>query len=427
MNAICYPSRLSGTVAAIPSKSDAHRKLICAALSGVNQLIEMHGPFCDDIAATIRCLQALGAKIEPCEKGLTMKPIRRQPHAALDCGESGSTLRFLLPVAMTVCSDIDVTGSGRLPDRPIGTLVHAMSAHGVQFSQDHLPLHASGTLTGGVYEIEGNISSQFLSGLMMALSFLDTDSEIRLTTPLQSSKYVNMTLDTLRQFGADIQERTENGLLRYSIKNTKIRKIPHSFPIDTDWSNAAFWLTAGVIQPSGTIQISGLDPHSVQGDKEIAQILMRSGANIVLGSEEPHSAIVSCGTLSEFDVSMEEIPDLLPILAIRAAAGNGVSHFTNAARLRLKESDRLTATAEMLRALGAKVDELPDGLTVCGGQLRGGTVDAKNDHRLVMSAAIAAAVCSEPVTILGAEAVNKSYPAFFDDYAALGGQVDIIG
>lgn len=426
MNVICYPSRLSGTVAAIPSKSDAHRKLICAALSGEKQLIEMRSPFCDDIAATIRCLQALGAKIEPVENGLSVKPIRRQSHAALDCGESGSTLRFLLPVAMTVCSDIDVTGSGRLPERPIGTLVQAMSAHGVQFSQDHLPLHASGTLTGGVYEIEGNISSQFLSGLMMALSFIDTDSEIRLTTALQSSKYVDMTLDTLRRFGADIQESMENGLLRYSVKSTTLRRNRGSFPVDGDWSNAAFWLTAGAIQPNGTIQISGLDPHSVQGDKEIVQILMRSGTNFALDADDRYSAIVSCGTLNEFDVSMEEIPDLLPILAIRAAAGSGVSHFTNAARLRLKESDRLSATAELLRALGAGVDELPDGLTVYGGQLRGGTVDAKNDHRLVMSAAIASAVCSEPVTILGAEAVNKSYPAFFGDYAALGGRVEFI-
>lgn len=427
MNVICYPAQLNGSVAAIPSKSDAHRKLICAALSGQGCTVGMNGRFCDDIAATIRCLEALGASFEQHPEGLSVAPIQRQPHAELDCGESGSTLRFLLPVAMTVCSDIYVTGSGRLPERPIGTLVKSMSAHGVQLSQDHLPLHATGSLSGGVYEIEGNISSQFLSGLLMALAFLDSDSEIRLTTALQSSKYVDMTLDTLREFGADIQTVTDNKLLRYYIKSTKNRGIPAVLPVDGDWSNVAFWLTAGAIQPSGAIQVLGLDPQSVQGDKEIARILKDSGADLKYSDDSSRTTIVSCGTLNEFDVSMEEIPDLLPILAVRAAVGNGVSHFTNAARLRLKESDRLTATAEMLRALGAKVDELPDGLTVYGGQLCGGTVDAKNDHRLVMSAAIAALRCSDPVTILGAEAVNKSYPSFFDDYQALGGRIDIAG
>lgn len=427
MNVICFPSQLNGNVAAIPSKSDAHRKLICAALSGKECTVGMSGRFCDDIAATIRCLEALGASFQQYTQGLLIRPIQRQQHAELDCGESGSTLRFLLPVAMTVCSDIYVTGSGRLPERPIGTLVKAMSAHGVQLSQDLLPLHATGSLTGGVYEIEGNISSQFLSGLLMALAFLDSDSEIRLTTALQSSKYVDMTLDTLREFGADIQTVTDNGLLRYYIKSTKNRVIPVVLPVDGDWSNAAFWLTAGAIQPTGAIQVLGLDQLSVQGDKEIARILKDSGARLGFADDNSRTLIVSCGTLNEIDVSMEEIPDLLPILAVRAAVGTGVSHFTNAARLRLKESDRLTATAEMLRALGAKVDELPDGLTVYGGQLCGGTVDAKNDHRLVMSAAIAALRCSDPVTILGAEAVNKSYPSFFDDYQALGGRIETAG
>ncbi len=428
MNVICYPSVLSGSVSAIPSKSDVHRKLICTALSGQRCILDMHGTFCDDIAATIRCLEALGASFEAQPAGLSVNPIMRQPSTNLDCGESGSTLRFLLPVAMTVCNDVSVTGSGRLPERPIGTLVHAMSAHGVHFSQDHLPLRATGILTGGVYEIEGNISSQFLSGLLMALSFLDTDSEIRLTTPLQSSKYVDMTLDTLRLFDAQIETETENGLLRYHMKSKKMHDIPNSLPVDADWSNAAFWLTAGAIQPSGTIRVTGLNPDSVQGDKEIAEILRRTGANLVMTDKSGRlETNVSCGTLDEFDVSMEEIPDLLPILAVRAAVGNGICRFTNAERLRLKESDRLTATAELLRALGGKVDETADGLTVYGGQLTGGTVDGQNDHRLVMAAAIAALRCGNPVTILGAEAVNKSYPGFFDDYKALGGQIQTVG
>lgn len=425
MNVICYPSRLNGSIEAIPSKSDAHRKLICAARAGHGCTVGMHGQFCEDIAATIRCLEALGASFQEHPQGISICPGQCPAHAELDCGESGSTLRFLLPVAMTVCNDIIVTGSGRLPERPIGTLVKSMSAHGVHSSQDHLPIHASGSLIGGVYEIEGNISSQFLSGLLMALSFLESDSEIRLTTPLQSSKYVDMTLDTLQEFGANIRTHSENGLSRYHIKSTQNRAVPHFVQVDKDWSNAAFWLTAGAIQPEGTIRVIGLDPHSVQGDKEIARILKDSGADLIYSDSSIPETVVSCGTMHEFDVSMEEIPDLLPILAVRAAVGTGISHFTNAARLRMKESDRLAATSEMLRALGGKADELPDGLTVWGGQLNGGSVDARNDHRLVMSAAIAALRCKEPVTILGAEAVNKSYPAFFDDYQALGGKIEI--
>lgn len=423
MNIVCYPRELCGTVAAIPSKSDAHRKLICAALSQEGGILPLYAPYCDDIAATIRCLEALGASFTETESGLHISPIKKQPQALLDCGESGSTLRFLLPVAMCVCNNIAVTGSGRLPERPLGTLITAMSAHGVQFHGEKLPLSAEGTLTGGCIEIAGNISSQFLSGLLMALPLCEIDSEIRLTTPLQSAAYVDMTLDTLRLFGAEIEVQTECGLLRYYIKGKQILHFPSEQSIDGDWSNAAFWLTAGAIQTQNQITITGLDSDSIQGDKEITDILRESGANI---SESTSGIVVSCGTMSEFDVNMEKIPDLLPILAIRAALGNGVCRFHHAERLRLKESDRLASTAAMLRALGGKVDELSDGLCVYGGQLAGGVVDAENDHRLVMAAAIAALRCTNPVTILGAEAVNKSYPSFFADYAAIGGKCEEI-
>jgi len=419
MNVICEPARLTGTVAAIPSKSDAHRKLICAALSENGGFLPLKAPHCADIQATIRCLTALGAAFSQSADGLTVTPIREQAHAALDCGESGSTLRFLLPVAMAVCGEISVTGSGRLPERPIGVLTDAMSLHGVQFSQNRLPLSASGRLCGGTYEIPGNISSQFLSGLLMALPMCDTDSEIRLTTPLQSAAYVDMTLDTLRQFGADIRVSSDDsGLLRYRVSAGRLH-MPAGMTVDGDWSNAAFWLTAAAIQPGAEITVTGLFPDSVQGDKAAAEILRQTGANV---TQTADSCTVSCGTDTEIDVSMEEIPDLLPILAVRAACGTGVTHFVNAERLRIKESDRLTATAALLHDLGGRAEELPDGLTVYGGQLRGGTADGMNDHRLVMAAAVAAAACKEPVRILGAEAVSKSYPQFFADYAALGGK-----
>ncbi len=419
MNIICYPGTLAGTVRAIPSKSDAHRKLICAALSENGGFLPLHEPFCDDIAATVRCLAALGAGFRESDGGIYVTPVRHQAHAALDCGESGSTLRFLLPVAMCLCDSLSVMGKGRLPERPIRTLTDAMSAHGVQFSSTSLPLNASGALCGGIYEIPGNISSQFLSGLLMALPLCDSDSEIRLTTPLQSAAYVDMTLQTLRLFGVKIVVTGESGALRYIIKGKQNLDFPDSVEIDGDWSNAAFWLTAGALQENCPVTVTGLSPKSTQGDKAITEILRQAGAII---REEGNSLTAWCSSASNFDVSMEEIPDLLPILAVRAALStDGASHFVNAERLRLKESDRLTATAELLRALGGHAEELPDGLTVYGGQLRGGTVNAQNDHRLVMAAAIAALHCQQPVTILGAEAVNKSYPAFFDDYRALGG------
>ena len=424
MNVICSPAKLSGTVRAIPSKSDAHRKLICAALSQNGGVLPLHEPFCDDIAATVRCLKALGAGFVRKADGLHVTPVTRQAHADLDCGESGSTLRFLLPVAMCVCGDISVTGSGRLPERPIGALTDAMSAHGVQFCGTSLPLSASGALTGGEYEIPGNISSQFLSGLLMALPLCDADSEIRLTTALQSAAYVDMTLETLRLFGAEIDTDSVNGLLRFRVKGKQALRFPDHIQIDGDWSNAAFWLTAGAMQTDSDITVTGLLAGSAQGDRKICEILQKAGANVEAVS---NSVNVSCGTMHNFDVSMEEIPDLLPILAVCAACADaGESHFTHAERLRLKESDRLSATAELLRSLGGRVDELPDGLTVTGGQLTGGTADAQNDHRLVMAAAVAALRCSAPVRIIGAEAVNKSYPTFFADYRALGGTCEFV-
>ena len=254
----------------------------------------------------------------------------------------------------------------------------------------------------------------------MALPLCDSDSTITLTTALQSSKYVEMTLRTLREFGAEINVECVNGSYCYKIKKSQKLTFPNKISIDGDWSNAAFWLTAGAISDKSEISVTGLNQYSVQGDRQIAVILSHSGTAITYSGT---NCTVSCGTMPNFDVSMEEIPDLLPILAVRAACGSGETHFTNAARLRLKESDRLTATAALLCGIGGTVKECPDGLCVAGGQLCGGTVDAQNDHRLVMAAAIAATRCAAPVTIVGAEAVSKSYPAFFEDYRHLGGKV----
>lgn len=423
MNVICYPSQLSGTVAAIPSKSDAHRKLICAARAENPCTLPLAPPFCDDIAATLRCLKALGAAFTQTESGLQTGAFIPQERALLDCGESGSTLRFLLPVAMTLCPEIRFTGAGRLPERPIDALTREMSAHGVQFSGDKLPLTARGRLTGGDYTISGNVSSQFLSGLLMALPACDVPSTIRLTTPLQSAAYVDMTLRTLREFNAKINvSADDSGNPVYQIVPGALR-APHTVYIDGDWSNAAFWLTAASLRgssPAG-ITVTGLRENSTQGDRAIMSVLQSSGAKTIC---ENNAFTVFPDRCDSFTASMAEIPDLLPILAVKAAFSDGTSAFVDAARLRLKESDRLAAVAKMLNDLGGIAEEAPDKLFVTGGQLRGGTVDGMNDHRIVMAAAIAATCCEEPVVIQGAEAVNKSYPGFFDDYRKLGGRCE---
>ena len=422
-SAICYPSVLSGTVAAIPSKSDLHRKLICAALSENGGFLPVKPPFCDDIAATIRCLSALGATVSECENGLRIRPIQRVSQADLDCGESGSTLRFLIPVAMTVCDDVSFTGHGRLPERPIDALTAAMSANGVHFFDAKLPLRAIGSLQGGVFEIPGNVSSQFLSGLLMALPLCDSDSEIHLTTPLKSASYVEMTLQTLREFGIEIVEDTSDLMPVYKIAGNQVYRMPSDLTVDGDWSNAAFWLVAGAIQqaPDASITVTNLNFDSTQGDRAVKTILQNAGAEI---DAHGHALSVVRGQIRSIDVSMDPIPDLLPILAVLASFADGTSHFTDAARLRLKESDRLASVYAMLSSMGGHVEELSDDLIVYNSTLRGGCVDAQNDHRLVMAAAIAASCAGDAVTILDADAVNKSYPTFFQDYIALGGKVD---
>ncbi len=409
MDVEIIPHSLGGTVKAVPSKSDVHRVLICAALSDRRTTVEVH-EVSDDILSTARCLEALGAGMEYEEGLLRVTPGDEVPHAPeLDCGESGSTLRFLLPVAAAVASEAHFTGRGRLPDRPIGELAAAMKEHGVRFTSPRLPFAISGRLRGGVYEIPGDISSQYITGLLLALPVVG-GGEIRLTSPLKSAPYVRMTERTMSRFGVEVEE-TGDG---WRVKGT-----PYISPGETaaegDWSNAAFFLTAGAL--GDAVTVSGLSGTSPQGDRRILEILGNFGAKVSCDG----GARVSRGSLAGITVDLEDVPDLLPILAVCAAFARGETRFVNGARLRLKESDRLMAVSSMLRSLGGDVTELADGLTVRGGQLRGGAVDGFNDHRIVMAAAIAGAYSSGPVTISGAEAVNKSYPSFFRDFNALGG------
>jgi len=410
------PAPLAGAIPAIPSKSDAHRLLICAALSdGPTELALSQSS--QDIDATVNCLRALGAGVERTEGGLRVSPIEKVPgFPALDCGESGSTLRFLLPVAAALCDRARFTGRGRLPERPLSPLIEALSAHGVRFDAEKLPLTVTGRLQSGRFPLSGGVSSQFVTGLLLALPALAGDSEIHLTTPLQSAPYVDITLHALNRFGIAV-ERSGNG---FFVPGGQRFCSPGAVKVEGDWSNAAFFLCAGAI--SGEVAVTGLNLCSPQGDRRIVELLRRFGAEV---AESENSVTVRRSSLTGCEIDIDETPDLLPVLAVVAAFAKGETRFVNAARLRLKESDRLASTAQLINALGGEAKELPDGLIVRGKKPVGGRVHSFHDHRIAMAAAVAAAGCEKPVIIEDAGAAAKSYPAFYADYAELGGILDV--
>ena len=370
MTVMLKPAKLAGEIAGMPSKSDLHRLMIAAWLAGMD--IDNLPMISEDIEATKQCLM-LNAK------------------CVMNCRESGSTLRFLLPVMAALGRRVAFTGEGRLPERPMQPLIDLLRKHGCAVNSERLPLHISGQLQPGRFELPGDISSQYITGLLFALPLLDGDSEIVLTSPLESAGYVEMTLRTLAKFGITAWE-TQHG---WQVPGSQKYLAPDSSPLmpEADWSNAAFWLAAGV-------RVSGLDDQSAQPDRAIAALL------------EHHSVM---------DAS--QCPDLVPIMAVVMALRPGESRIVNAARLRLKESDRLSTMAQNLRALGADIVELPDGLVIRGAnKLQGGEVQSFGDHRIAMAMAIAALKCEEGVKLFDAQVVAKSYPAFWDDYQWLGGQ-----
>ena len=404
MNAIIYPASLAGDIAAIASKSQAHRLLICAALADRETAISCR-TLSDDILVTADCLRALGAAIDyNSEKGVfSVRPICRRPQTtALDCGESGSTLRFILPVVCALGTKAVIRMHGRLPERPLSPLWEELEAHGAALSRpSDNTLAVSGRLTAGSYTLAANISSQFISGLLFALPLLGEESIFSLSGELESASYVDMTLRALENFS--LRWRQADG--RFILPAGAAYRSPGALQVEGDWSNGAFWIVANRLC-GGALNIHGLDPKSPQGDSAVERLVRQiAGGN----------AVINC----------QNIPDLVPILSVLAAVSPGETLFTHAGRLRIKESDRLAATAALLTALGGRVKQLPDGLAVTGvSRLSGGEVTSENDHRIAMSAAIAALVCDGPVALRGAQAVNKSYPGFWADYIRLGGRVE---
>ena len=392
------PGKLSGPVTPPISKSMAHRMVLAQALSPQPGKITNLTPS-QDIEATEGCIRALAA------------PRTAGELPRLDCGESGSTLRFLNPIALPVAGGGVFTGRGRLMQRPQQPYFDIIAQKGIAYSRMENLLAVRGTLTPGDYALPGNVSSQFVTGLLFALPLLRGDSEIRLTSPLESKGYVDMTLSALQTFG--LTPPQADGSWKVS---PGVFQSPGTLRVEGDWSNAAPWLCMGVLGGDG-ITVDGMDPNSLQGDKAVCEVLARMGGTISGTTAQP-------GTLSPVTIDARNIPDLVPVLAAAAAAIPGETRVVGAARLRLKESDRLATTAQTLNALGGEVEETEDGLIIRGkSRLVGGTVDAQGDHRIAMLAAVASVVCDSPVTITGAEAIRKSYPAFWEDLRALGKEV----
>lgn len=410
MNIKINPSYLNGGIEAPASKSVAHRMLICAALAKGKSVIKINKTS-DDIEATVNCLRAIGVTIEKDSSEYTViPPSAFSKTAELDCRESGSTLRFMLPVVAALGIEAVFTAHGRLPERPMSPLLDEMTRHGIA-CDGQFPLHASGKLTSGKYTIAGNISSQFITGLLLALPLCDGESEIEVIPPVESAPYINITTSVLSLFGININ----NEATTYHIYPSDY--IGGNFCAEGDWSNAAFLLCSGA-------KVSGLNPDSVQGDRKILDVLRSFGAEI---TEENGTFRADVRNLHSADIDASDIPDLVPVISVIASTAQGTTRIFNASRLRLKESDRIESTVNMINALGGDAVATDDGMIIRGKPtLSGGTVDSYGDHRIVMSAAVASLKCKNCVIIKDAQAVSKSYPDFFKDFNSLGGDANVM-
>ncbi len=404
------PHPINGTVNIPPSKSAAHRNLICAALAKEESVIT---PYCTsaDIKATVGALKALGAEINETESGYSAKMGSVPEKAEIDFHESGSTARFLLPVAAALGIDATMVGRGRLPERPMKVLCDLLREHGVCVSSDNLPITISGKMTSGVFRLPGNISSQYISGIMLAAPLMEGETVIELTTPLQSVGYIDMTISTMARFGVTV-ESYENGWRVSAGQSYR----PCDCVNEGDWSAAAFFMSAAAI--GGDIKIKGLDFASVQGDMAALDVFAAFGADIAIEDNILH---IKKGDLRGITVNAADIPDMVPAIAATAAFAKGETVIHSAQRLRIKESDRIKTTLAALHALGVDATETDDGMIIRGGNVKGGNVDGANDHRIVMAFSVAAAYAEGESIITDAEASAKSYPEFFESFNSLEG------
>ncbi len=444
-NITIKPFTPNGSITAPPSKSDVHRAIICASLAKGKSIVSPVA-FSQDILATIDCARSLGAEVAVNENSLTIDGTNtfRTKTAELNCRESGSTLRFMIPTAAAGGVSAVFSGKGRLPQRPMNVYTELLPKHGVECvsgrssgtsntsevsyesaactNQEHAQgkckdslrqcFSVKGKLTAGRFDVPGDISSQFITGLMFALPLLEGDSVIHLTSPLQSKGYIDMTLGVMARFGVNIERDGDDYLIRGGQEYT-----PQSYVCEGDWSQAAFFLTMGAL--GGEVTVHGLRSNSVQGDKEIVKLLERFGADVSTNADS-----VTCrkGKLAGIDIDASQIPDLVPILTVCACFAKGQTRIYNAQRVRLKESDRLAAISDALNSCGADISQTADGLIINGKEsIAGGFANGCNDHRIVMSMAAAAARSGRGITVSDKESIAKSYENFFEDLAKVGG------
>lgn len=392
-------SIMKGEITVPPSKSAAHRALACSFLAGGGKVTPIIPS--NDMRAMEQVISSL-----------------KNDDVIVDCIESGNTLRFMIPVAAALGKKCTFVGSGRLPERPITDYLRLLPQHGVKCTSTDgkIPLSIEGKLTSGDFEIAGNISSQYITGLLLALPILDGDSRIILTTELQSRPYVDMTIKVMADFGVKVEEMDYG----YFVKgNQKYQQ--RDYFVESDWSQAAFFLAGGVI--GGDVKLTGLDMNSTQGDKEIVNILKRFGADIEIKNNDIYCKKSS---LNGIDIDVSNIPDTVPSLAVVAAFANGKTTIYGGERLRIKESDRIESVVFNLKQMGVKVEEKPDGMVIYGGNVNGADLKGFNDHRIPMSFSVAALYANGETTIDDAQSINKTYPSFFDDYNSLGGKANVI-
>ncbi|WP_398438605.1 3-phosphoshikimate 1-carboxyvinyltransferase [Sedimentibacter sp.] len=391
MDILIKPTKLKGKLNMPPSKSLSHRAVICASLCKDGESIVNNLILSEDIKATV--------------EGMKQLTDRHTPHPVIDCRESGSTLRFLIPISLAVNNQCSFTGSSRLFERPLGIYFDIFNEQNITYiTYKDIPLYVKGNLKAGTYKMSGRISSQFISGLFFALPLLSDDSNIIITDSLESKSYVYMTIDVMKKFGVVIQQINTN---EFYIKGSQNYKSS-TYTIEADYSQASFFLVANEL--GNNIETIGLNDNSLQGDKEIVNIIKRYK-----------------NTKKEIIIDASQIPDLVPIISVLASLKNGIiTKITNAGRLRVKESDRLKAISTEMKKIGADINETEDGLIIKGVVKLSGAakISSWNDHRIAMSLAIAATNCEKEIILENCQAVNKSYPSFWDDYKYLGGKVN---
>lgn len=421
------PRQLKGEVNIPPSKSISHRAIISASLSNGRSEIS-NVAFSDDIIATLEAMKSLGVEVLDIkeETNHTTSTVTingtdnlRLINNTIDCFESGSTIRFLMPLVTLPGETVTVTGRGRLVERPMETYYDIFDKQNIKYTttDGKLPVTIEGKLKPGTFEMRGDISSQFITGLLFTLPLLDGDSKIVITTELESKGYVDLTLDMLKKFDIEVENKDYR---EFTVKGNQ-KYTAHDYKVEGDYSQVAFWIVAGVL--NGEIKCNDLDLDSLQGDKVVLDIVKQMGGDL----EAKDDYVIARKSKTKGTViDASECPDIIPILSVLAAVSEGETRVINGKRLRIKESDRLNSTATIINDMGGNVEELEDGLIIKGvDKLKGGvTIDSYGDHRIAMALGVASSVCEEPIVITNSHVVSKSYPNFWEDFTKIGGKID---